>query len=624
VNNKPEDLTPWFTDESLSLFSQPSPKAEKKTEVVARDLETYPEAIQQETMRRLAFINWIKKRLVGGWTQKNLEPIIPFAATALNFKAPGWRTVSRWWGLYSASEFNLLSLTPKHHRKGNVNKRVSTADDKYIEEAISCYLVEERPTIAAAYQYYSDRVRTDNIGLVSGEAKALSYKGLYNRIKKLSPYDVMVARYGKQRADIEFNAVDGHKKLSRILQRVEIDHTPLDLILLDDELHIPLGRPYLTLLIDCYSRCIIGFHLGFNEPGYNPVRKALLNAIKPKDYIKDEYPEIKNDWPCFGKIERLVVDNGREFWSDSLIQASEEMGMSVQFNPVKKPWLKPMVERIFSTINTILLVNFPGKTFSNILKKLDYNPSKDAVIRFSAFNQIFHKWIVDVYHQNSDTRKTLIPAELWREGYNRFPPVMFNPQEIRRLDVVLGITHKRRHGRTGIKIHCLRYDCDDLSLYRKQHGGSGKEQKTVLVKTNPDDISSIYVYLEENKKYIQVPCVDPNSYTKGLSLLRHNENLRLHRNYIDSKIDQDSLALARMYIHERVVQEVAELKACATKRKISGTSRLAKHQGVGSDSIGTIVPAELPANESNKLGKQIGELPNNDDWDDLVSDLEAY
>jgi len=624
VNNKPEDLTSWFTDESLSLFSQPPPQADEKKEAVARDLETYPEAIQQETMRRLDFLNWIKKRLVGGWTQKNLEPIIPLAATALNFKAPGWRTVSRWWGLYSASEFNLQSLTPKHHRKGNVNKRVSTADNKYIEEAISCYLVKERPTIAAAYQYYSDRVRTDNIGLVSGEAKALSYKGFYNRIKNLPPYDVMVARYGKRRADIEFNAVDGHKTLSRVMQRVEIDHTPLDLILLDDELNIPLDRAYLTILIDCYSRCIVGFHLGFNEPSYYSVRKALLNAIKPKSYIKEQYPEIENDWPCCGKIETLVVDNGREFWSNSIAQSCQEMGINIQFNPSKKPWLKPMVERIFSTINTKLIVSFPGKTFSNILAKLDYDPSKDAIIRFSTFNLIFHKWIVDVYHQDSDTRRTLIPAELWREGYDKLPPVMLNSLELDKLDVVLGNTDRRKHGRTGIRIHSMRYDCEKLSLYRKQYGGSGKDKKTLLVKTNPDDISSIHVYLDEDLEYLQVPCVDPNGYTKGLSLLRHRMNLHLQRNYIDSKVDQDSLAQARMYIHDRVVQEITDIQASSTNRKLKGASKFAKYQGVGSDGIGTIVPAELPSNESNKLGKRANELPNNDDWDDLVSDLEAY
>jgi hypothetical protein len=56
-----------------------------------------------------------------------------------------------------------------------------------------------------------------------------------------------------------------------ILERVEIDHTPLDLFVVDDDTGMPLGRPYVTLCIDDFSRCILGMHIGFTSPSYQSV-----------------------------------------------------------------------------------------------------------------------------------------------------------------------------------------------------------------------------------------------------------------------------------------------------------------------------------------------------------------
>ena len=43
-------------------------------------------------------------------------------------------------------------------------------------------------------------------------------------------------------------------------------------------------------------------------------------------------------------------------------------GINIQYNPVRKPWLKPMIERMFGIINRKLLEPI-RKIFSNIQKK---------------------------------------------------------------------------------------------------------------------------------------------------------------------------------------------------------------------------------------------------------------
>ncbi|MDN2664159.1 DDE-type integrase/transposase/recombinase [Psychromonas sp. 14N.309.X.WAT.B.A12] len=153
---------------------------------------------------------------------------------------------------------------------------------------------------------------------------------------------------------------------------------------------IPIGRPYLTLVVDVFSSCVLGVHLSYKAPSYVSAAKAISHAIKPKklDHLNIK---LQNEWPCYGKFESLVVDNGAEFWSKSLEHACQATGINIQYNPVRKPWLKPFVERFFGMINQYFLSELPGKTFSNILEKEEYNPKKDAIMRFSTFVEEFHR-----------------------------------------------------------------------------------------------------------------------------------------------------------------------------------------------------------------------------------------
>lgn len=65
---------------------------------------------------------------------------------------------------------------------------------------------------------------------------------------------------------IEFRRM-GKKMLSfYVFERVEIDHTVVELFVVHEEHCMSLGRPWLTQLVDCYSKVVIGFYLGFEPP----------------------------------------------------------------------------------------------------------------------------------------------------------------------------------------------------------------------------------------------------------------------------------------------------------------------------------------------------------------------
>jgi putative transposase len=50
------------------------------------------------------------------------------------------------------------------------------------------------------------------------------------------------------------------------LEVVQIDHTPIDVLVVDEWERQPLGRPWLTLAIDVASRFVTGFQVSLDRP----------------------------------------------------------------------------------------------------------------------------------------------------------------------------------------------------------------------------------------------------------------------------------------------------------------------------------------------------------------------
>ncbi len=130
-------------------------------------------------------------------------------------------------------------------------------------------------------------------------------------IADIPAFDKYSARYGHDAALKRFRSVKGHRVVSAPLDRAEIDHTHLDLFVVDDKTSLPLGRPYVTACIDGYTRCILGIYVGFNPPSYQSVAACLKDCFLPKVNLKDEYPEIVNEWAAHGVMRQLVVDGGQ-------------------------------------------------------------------------------------------------------------------------------------------------------------------------------------------------------------------------------------------------------------------------------------------------------------------------
>ncbi|MEZ9767468.1 Mu transposase C-terminal domain-containing protein [Vibrio breoganii] len=582
---------------------------------ISSTIDSQPKKVQLEVLRRVKIINFVEKRLKGGWTEKNLNPILRLAEAELQIIPPSWRTIVTWKKVYFESGKDPCALIPKHMFKGNRQKEIDS--QSLIDEAIkNIYLTRERLSIAEAFRYYKSRVIQINRGIVEGKIKPIAKRSFYNRIHDLPPYEVAVARFGKRYADREFRPVGQQVVATKPMEYVEIDHTPVPVILIDDELDIPLGRPYLTMLYDRYSKCIVGCSVNFREPSFDSVRKALLNSLLDKSWVKQRYPSIENEWPCHGKIDCLVVDNGAEFWSQSLEDSLRPLVSDIQYSQAAKPWRKSGIEKLFDQMNKGLVNALPGKTFTNPTQLQDYNPKKDAVVRVSVFLELLHKWIVDYYHMSPDSRERDIPYHKWNQS--EWTPSYYAGIEEEQLRVELGLLRHRTIGVAGIRLHNLRYQSPELIDYRKYCPSNSGKKLFVKTKTDPSDISYIHVYLESKNKYIKVPAVDNSGYTSGLSLFEHERIQKVRRLNTRQLADDEALADTFLYMKKRIQEETDRFRSAKSHKtslpKTGNTSKLAKFNDVGSEGPASI--NTTPVNNEFKAPEQLA--------DDDFEGIEGY
>ena len=86
------------------------------------------------------------------------------------------------------------------------------------------------------------------------------------RIASLDPRKVIRRREGQDAAR-DLQGVGGEPPaVTAPLEQVQIDHTVIDLIVVDDRDRQPIGRPYLTLAIDVFTRCVLGMVVTLEAP----------------------------------------------------------------------------------------------------------------------------------------------------------------------------------------------------------------------------------------------------------------------------------------------------------------------------------------------------------------------
>ena len=206
------------------------------------------------------------------------------------------------------------------------------------------------------------------------------------RIASLSNDVKVRRREGKAAADAAYTLSAGTVPgVDAPLAVVQIDHTKVDVILVDDILRRPIGRPWITLAIDVFSRMVVGFYISFDPPGTLATGLCIAHAVLPKTGWLTRL-EVEGEWPCWGAMRKLHLDNAKEFHGLMLERACAQYGIEIDWRPVKTPRYGGHIERLLGTFATEIHT-LPGTTFSNPKARGEYDSEGRAALTLSDFER---------------------------------------------------------------------------------------------------------------------------------------------------------------------------------------------------------------------------------------------
>lgn len=211
-----------------------------------------------------------------------------------------------------------------------------------------------------AQVYIRVKVRSSELDFKSHPSRSTVYRLLRPEIEKREKKE-QIGSIGWRGKRLKLKTRNGLEiEVEHSNQVWQIDHTKVDVLIVDQSGEV-LGRPWLTTVVDSYSRCIMGIHLGMESPSWSVVCLGLRSAILPKQYGSSY--ELMNHWVSYGIPAYLYTDSGKEFQSHHVEQVANELGIVLCYR--RFPSDGGIVERPFGTFNSELFSGLPGYTGSD-------------------------------------------------------------------------------------------------------------------------------------------------------------------------------------------------------------------------------------------------------------------
>ena len=313
---------------------------------------------------------------------------------------------------------------------------------------------------------------------------APSYQTFCKAINTPSTYEVEKSRKGARASykheefytELEFTTP---KHGERVFEFGHIDHTELDI-----ELKIngnSSKRPWLTFMIDAYSRRILAFYLTFEEPSYRSCMMVIRECVKNHNRL-----------PSY-----IVVDGGKEFSSIYFESLLALYGIHKKQRPAAKARYGNVIERLFGVTNQLFIHNLKGNT--QITKNVrqvtkSVNPKNHAVWTLETLYERLNNWIYSVYDNLEKLSLSQTPKEAFEESIlmSGKRPNTYIPYDetfiLMTLPSPKGRTRKIHPGQ-GIKLTYSYYWCEQFSNPKI-------ENTHIEIKYDPFNIGIAYAFID--------------------------------------------------------------------------------------------------------------------------------
>ncbi len=471
-------------------------------------LAAFTEEERQEAMVRFAVL------------RPHINDGVPLSEAARDAGVP-LRSVQRWLARYRATGLGGLVRA----KRSDMGNRKLPAELVELIEGMA--LRKPRPSAAAIHRK-----------MIALAAKHTwtppSYSSVYGVVRGLAPAMVTLAQDGPAAFRDRYELIYRHRAEcpNAIWQA---DHTLLDVMVLDA--NGKAVRPWLTIIIDDYSRAVAGYTIFLGVPTALQTALALRQAIWRKPNAA---------WPVCGIPDVLYVDHGSDFTSTHLDQVAADLRFQLVYSSVGRPQGRGKVERLFGTLNTECLAELPGYLSQG-------KPATAPRLSLPELDATLGAYFLGTYNHRSHRETGMSPIKAWL-GQGWLPRM---PESLEALDLLLVMVAKSRMvRRDGVHFQGLRYSDPTLAAYVGE---------PVTIRYDPRDIAEIRVF---HRNRFLCRAINPEHAGRTVTLKDIQTARARHRRSLRTEINE-RIAKVADFLPEQAQSNPVPKKAAATKRSAS-------------------------------------------------------
>ncbi|VVN82595.1 hypothetical protein PS708_01225 [Pseudomonas fluorescens] len=448
-------------------------------------------------------------------------------------------------------ELGAVSLVRSIRGRKKNSRLLSDIQEKIMEKAISKRLKDKTKKLEAftsLWEYVDSLCHTMGV-------KTPSINALKKRLDSFGEKAIYSLLHGREAMLQKFDLKPGMINVDTILTMVQIDHTRVDVIIRDEHGR-PIMRPWLTVVIDLKSRVILGYYLALHPPSAVSVAMAMLSACFPKhDFPITLGGGLNTRNRFWGVPKALGMDNAAEFTSPELEANLHYYNIEHLLRPIGKKHYGGHVERIIGTLMGKVHL-LPGTTYSNVLKKADYDAAKHSAMTFSAFCEWFAGEVAIYHGRSHEGLNRLAPFEVWdaemaKKGKDYIQPM---PGNFRTFALDFFPSVIRTVQPKGVEFSRSFYSS---AILRRLVG------QRLSFKYNPLNLSKIW--LRQDGRYHEVPYSDltkaPISYSEYWAFARPRDRrpgMLVDENLHQVRLDNYELVESSKAETKRLRQNVAK------------------------------------------------------------------
>lgn len=303
-------------------------------------------------------------------------------------------------------------------------------------------------------------------------------------------------RLGKAEAADSFEARPGYKVTTRPLEWVQIDHTRVDLIVVDEDDRTVVDRPWVSFAICVHTRAIVGFYLSLLPPNGVTVALLIENCVLSKKGLLASYGLDESLWPMSGIPDVFHADNATEFRSETLKANLKRFGVKIVHRDIGKKHQGGHIERLIGTMMNSHIHFLRGTTLSNTIQRGDEDSEGKACFTISELRKFF-LCAIHAYNDRKHSSIKISPINKWN-GYFECndPPRQIEDGLERNFRYVLYPEKLKTVGSRGIEMNSRIYYAPCLR---------DRVRTKLTVKYDPNDLSYLLVDLNEDGRYEKIP-----------------------------------------------------------------------------------------------------------------------